>query len=55
MKKKLILAADEKFLDKKHLNYCISNDIYSLDTNVLKKFKIRAPHSLETNFKKKRL
>ena len=43
--KKLILAADEKFLDKKHLNYCISNDIYSLDTNVLKNLRSE-PHIL---------
>ncbi|WP_440922130.1 LIC12162 family transferase [Candidatus Pelagibacter sp.] len=55
MKKKLILAADEKFLNKKYLNYCISNDIYSLDTNLFKKFKIRAPHShWRQTFKKKR-
>ena len=55
MKKKLILASSEKLLDKKYLNYCISNDIYSLNNNHLKKFKIRVPNShwSQTSKKKK--
>ena len=54
MKKKLILASSEKLLDKKYLNYCISNDIYSLNNNLLKEFKIRVPNSHWSQTSKKK-
>ena len=56
MKKKLILASSKKLLDKNYINYSISNDIYSLSHNDLKKFKIKAPHShWKYNQKKKKI
>lgn len=57
MKKKLILASSDILLEKKIMNICIAEDIYSLQETTLQKYNIAtiSSHWKKKSKKKKRL
>ena len=50
MKKKLILASSDILLEKKIMNICIAEDIYSLQETTLQKYNIA---TISSHWKKK--
>ena len=50
MKKKLILASSDILLEKKIMNICIAEDIYSLQETTLQKYNIT---TISSHWKKK--
>ena len=56
MKKKLILASSDILLEKKIMNICIAEDIYSLQETTLQKYNIATISShWKKNSKKKKI